>query len=99
MTIPEFIQSIASDNPAYDVTHNFGKLMVLYRLMAGIPNISIASNHTTDKTSFDVTANNQVTAKSVNSYLNGISYTAYGTRYDIATDCEKRCIHISITRN
>lgn len=98
ISVPDFIQSITSDNPAYDVTHNFGKMMVLYGLIAGIPDIVIASNHTSDKTSFDITAINQTTAHSVNSYLNGISYTAYGTRYDVSSDCEKRCVHINITK-
>lgn len=98
ISVPDFIQSIASDDPAYDVTHNFGKMMVLYGLIAGIPDIAIASNHTTDKTSFDITATNQAIAHSVNSYLNGVSYTAYGTRYDILSDCEKRCIHINIIK-
>lgn len=96
--IPEFIQGIESDDYAHDVTHNFNKMMVLYHLVSGIPGLSISSNHTTEKTSFDIIATNRKLANNVNSYINGITFTIYGSKYDINTTSENKKIHVRITK-
>ena len=96
--IPNFIQGIESDDYIHDVTHNFNKMIVLYHLVSGIPGLSISSNHTTEKTSFDITARNQKLAKNIDSYMNGVTFTIYGSKYDVNTTLEKRNIHVNITK-
>ena len=37
ISVPEFVQGIRTEDPTYDITHNFGKMMVLYSLLGGCP--------------------------------------------------------------
>ena len=97
LSIPNFIQGIETDNPTHDVTHNFGKMMVLYRLLGGIPNLSISTTHE-DGTVFSIQAKTKKDANSVNEYINGISYRVYGSNYRVMSVCEQKSIKVKISK-
>ena len=97
ISIPEFIQSIASDNPAHDVTQNFSKMVILYNLFGGRSDISISSTHE-DGTCFHISAKNKTSAKNINEYINGVVYTAYGCQYGITSICEQRTVDVIIKK-
>lgn len=97
-SVPEFIQGIVTDNPAYDLTHNFGKMMVLYRLLGGIPGITISTTHE-DGTGFAIKTKTKREASSVNEYMNGVRYVVYGNGYNVSTYIqEDKCIKVKISK-
>lgn len=97
LSIPNFIQGIETDNPAHDITHNFGKMMVLYRLLGGIPNLSISTTHE-DGTGFAIRTKTKKEATSVNEYINGVSYRVYGSDYRVVSVCEQKSIKVKISK-
>ena len=97
LSIPNFIQGIEMEDPAHDVTHNFGKMMVLYRLLGGIPNLSISTTHD-DGTGFAIHTKTKKDATSVNEYINGVSYRVYGNDYKIVSICEQKSIQVKISK-
>lgn len=97
MSIPDFIQGIDSDNPSHDVAKNFGKLSVLYNLLGGRSDISISSTHE-NGTMFHIGARNKTSARSINDYINGVTYTVYGCQYYITSICEQKTIDVIIKK-
>lgn len=97
LSIPDFLQGIETDNPAYDFTHNFNKMMVLYRLIGGRPNISISTTHD-DGMGFQIKAKSAKDATYMNNYINGITYTVYGNQYGVTSVCEKKIVQVSIQK-
>ena len=96
--VPAFMCSINMEDPSNDYTHNFGKLMVLYRMLSGTPNISISTTHTNGPTGFEIKAKNKTEANRLNNYINGVTYRAYGTSYDVTSVVEQRIVSVSIKK-
>lgn len=97
ISIPEFIQGIASDDPTHDVTRNFSKMVVLYHLLGGRSDIAISSTHE-EETMFHIRAVNKTCAKSINEYINGVTYTAYGCQYGVTSICEQKTVDVVIKK-
>lgn len=95
--VPAFMSSVNMEDPSNDYTHNFGKLMVLYRMIGGTPNISISTTHN-GPTGFEIKAKNKSEANRLNSYINGVTYQAYGTSYGISSVVEQRVVSVSIKK-
>ena len=98
-SVPMFMQGIEMGNAAYDYTHNFCKLMVLYRLLGGRPNISISVVKQEDSVGFEIKAKTMKDAEFVNKYINGTNYTVYGTQYGVTSVCEKKTISFTVKKN
>lgn len=97
ISIPDFIKDIQSDQPDYDMMHNFGKMVVLYWLLGGRSDITISSSHT-DGTMFHISTKNKTSAKTINSYINGVSYSAYGHSYLVTSDIEQKMVNVNIQK-
>lgn len=97
ISIPDFIKEIESDMPDYDMMHNFGKMVVLYWLLGGRSDITISSSHT-DGTIFHISTKNKTSAKNINNYINGVSYSAYGHSYLVTSDTEQKMVNVSIQK-
>ena len=96
LTVSDFFKGIDSDNPTYDYTHHFGKMMVLYRLLGGRPDISISTN-CANGFEVDIKTRTKRDATYINSYING-TYTVYGTRYGLNSTCEQKMVHLEISK-
>lgn len=96
LTVPEFFSRIETDTPTYDFTHHFSKMMVLYRILGGRPGISISTN-CTNGFEVDIKTRNKKDASSINTLMNGV-YTVYGARYDIASTCDQKSVHLEISK-
>lgn len=97
LSVPAFMQGIVTDNPTEDYTHNFNKMMVLYRLLGGRPGISISTTHE-NGTGFDIKTRTKRDATSVNRYINQVTYTVYGNKYFIVSECEQKLVHVNISK-
>ena len=97
LSVPAFMQGIVTDNPTEDYTHNFNKMMVLYRLLGGRPGISISTTHE-NGTEFDIKARTIRDAKGINTYINSVTYTVYGNKYSIVSECEQKLVHVNIRK-
>lgn len=95
--VPAFMCGVDMGDPTNDYTHNFGKLMVLYRIIGGNPNYSVSTTHN-GSTGFEVKAKNKTAANKLNSYINGITYKAYGMNYNITSVCDQRIVSVSIKK-
>lgn len=98
LSVPDFFKGVESDNPTQDFTHHFGKMMVMYRLLGGRPGIAISTCNDENGFGFNVKAKNKHDAKSVNEFVNGISYIVYGNSYGISSTCEQKTVHIQIMK-
>lgn len=96
LTVSDFFKGIDSDNPTYDYTHHFGKMMVLYRLLGGRPDISISTN-CTNGFEVDIKTRTKRDATYINSYMSG-TYTVYGTQYGLNSTCEQKMVHLEINK-
>ena len=97
LSIPAFMQGIVTDNPTEDYTHNFNKMMVLYRLLGGRPGISISTTHD-GCTEFNIKTRTVRDAKGINQYINQVTYTVYGNKYSIVSQCEQKLVHVNISK-
>lgn len=97
LTVPDFFKGVESDNPSYDFTHHFGKMMVLYRTLGGRPGISISTS-SQDGFYADVKAKTKRDATYVNETMNNTNFTVYGNKYGIMTVQEQKVVHIQISK-
>ena len=98
ISVPEFVQGIRTEDPTYDITHNFGKMMVLYSLLGGCPDLTISTNHIDNTTSFLVEARTIALSTYINHCINGICYTVYGDMYSIESEQNKKSNLIRIKK-
>ena len=96
LSVPEFFKGVESDNPTYDFTHHFGKMMVLYSMLGGRPGISISTN-SANGFEVDIKTRSKKDATAINTIVSG-TYTAYGTRYGINSVCEQKVVHLEINK-
>lgn len=98
-SVPSFIQGISTTDPAHNVTHNFSKMMVMYRLLSGRSDIQISTAQEEDgRTAFDVTSKTQKDAASINDMVNGTQYSVYGTTYEVSSKQNKKVVRINIKK-
>lgn len=98
-SVPEFIQGISSTDPTHDVTRNFGKMMVMYRMLGGHSDIKVSSSQDEDgKTVFDVKSRTQGEASDINNHINGVSYSVYGHTYEVSSSQNKKVVRINIVK-
>lgn len=96
---PKFIQQIEMEDPTLDYTHNFNKMMVLYRLLGGHQNISISTKRQETGLKFDVKARTKRDASNICSYVNSAcTYTVYGSDYEVSSVCEQKIVSIDIRK-
>lgn len=96
LTVPDFFKGVDSDNPTHDFTHHFGKMMVLYRMLGGRPDISISTN-CANGFEANIKTKTKRDANSVTTLMNG-TYTVYGTKYGINSTCEQKVVHLEISK-
>lgn len=76
--IQDFVQQIASDDLAKDISHNLDKVVVLYNLIGERSDVTICTDTVDGKLGFSVTVGEE-DAVTLSNTLNNISYyTSYG---------------------
>lgn len=86
----DFIKdTISSDNPAYDFTHHFNEISVLYGIVGGRSDIDVVTSKEKGKFGFSILLEKEEEAQTLKSRCDGSKYTVYGESYTLRAKMSK----------